>query len=291
MRVRRSPDPCFTSAAPSLSDGQKLTVVIFNTGLVLLPQLAPRSFAFLCKGPLGASMLVVGGDGRYYMKTAIQTIFKMAHANGVGHVIVGTDGLLSTPAVSALIRRRHARGGFILTASHNPGGPEEDFGVKYAETRVHRTLHGHHFRGCHCLSWKRSVQPTNCGRKHQTPITRTSSISRYNIANGGPAPESVTSKIFEVTKTLTEYSISDVPDIDLSTPATFKHGGMTIEVVDAGECKARRGAQSPSRALVAGFILTRSVLHEVHDRRHASVVPLSRATFPRCSPPPSHVPS
>lgn len=82
-------------------------------------------------GPLAGSTLVVGGDGRYWCKPAIQTIFKMAAANGVAHVIVGTGGLLSTPAVSALIRRRSARGGFILTASHNPGGPNGDFGVKY----------------------------------------------------------------------------------------------------------------------------------------------------------------
>ena len=54
-----------------------------------------RSCAILCSGPLGGSILVVGGDGRYYMKTAIQTIFQMAHANGVGHVVVGTDGTLT----------------------------------------------------------------------------------------------------------------------------------------------------------------------------------------------------
>lgn len=80
--------------------------------------------------------LVIGGDGRYFNPEAIQTIIKMGVANGVKRFWVGQDGLLSTPAVSAIIRERgpqwqKAFGAFILTASHNPGGPEEDFGIKY----------------------------------------------------------------------------------------------------------------------------------------------------------------
>jgi phosphoglucomutase len=75
--------------------------------------------------------LVLGGDGRYYNKTAIQTILKMAAANGFGRVLVGQNGLLSTPAVSAVIRKNEAFGGIILSASHNPAGPDGDFGIKY----------------------------------------------------------------------------------------------------------------------------------------------------------------
>ncbi|MDH5570302.1 MAG: alpha-D-glucose phosphate-specific phosphoglucomutase [Gammaproteobacteria bacterium] len=75
--------------------------------------------------------LVLGGDGRYYNKQAIQIILKMAAANGIARVIVGQDGLLSTPAASALIRKHRAAGGLILSASHNPGGPKADFGIKY----------------------------------------------------------------------------------------------------------------------------------------------------------------
>jgi phosphoglucomutase len=75
--------------------------------------------------------LVLGGDGRYYNRTAIQTILKMAAANGVGRVLVGQGGILSTPAASCLIRKYQAFGGIILSASHNPGGPEGDFGVKF----------------------------------------------------------------------------------------------------------------------------------------------------------------
>ena len=75
--------------------------------------------------------LVLGGDGRYYNKQAIQIILKMAAANGIAKVLVGQNGLLSTPAVSALIRQHKAAGGIILSASHNPGGPNADFGIKF----------------------------------------------------------------------------------------------------------------------------------------------------------------
>ncbi|MCG3268527.1 alpha-D-glucose phosphate-specific phosphoglucomutase [Yoonia sp. I 8.24] len=75
--------------------------------------------------------LIVGGDGRFFNRDAIQTILKMAAANGVTKVIVGQDGILSTPAASHLIRLNNAEGGFILSASHNPGGIDEDFGVKF----------------------------------------------------------------------------------------------------------------------------------------------------------------
>ncbi len=75
--------------------------------------------------------LVVGGDGRYYNDEAIQIIVRMAAANGFGKVLVGRNGLLSTPAASCVIRRNQAFGGIILSASHNPGGPNGDFGIKY----------------------------------------------------------------------------------------------------------------------------------------------------------------
>lgn len=80
--------------------------------------------------PSGAP-LVVGGDGRYYNRQAIQTILRIAAANGCVQVILGQGGILSTPAASHLIRLHQARGGIILSASHNPGGPDEDFGIKF----------------------------------------------------------------------------------------------------------------------------------------------------------------
>ncbi|EDX84337.1 Phosphoglucomutase/phosphomannomutase, C-terminal domain family [Synechococcus sp. PCC 7335] len=129
--------------------------------------------------------LVVGGDGRYYNRPAIQTILKMAAANGIGKVLVGKGGILSTPAASCLIRKYDAIGGIILSASHNPGGPEGDFGVK------------------------------------------------YNVSNGGPAPEKVTSTIFEKSKSIREYKIADTEDIDLDSLGSSKIEGMSVEVIDS----------------------------------------------------------
>jgi len=80
---------------------------------------------------LTGQMLVMGGDGRFYNRVAVQIILKLAAANGVARVLLGRGGILSTPAVSAVIRRRQAFGGIVLSASHNPGGPEGDFGIKY----------------------------------------------------------------------------------------------------------------------------------------------------------------
>jgi phosphoglucomutase len=80
---------------------------------------------------LGGGALVLGGDGRFYNREAIQVILRMAAANGVREVLVGRGGILSTPAASCLIRKYRTQGGIILSASHNPGGPDEDFGIKF----------------------------------------------------------------------------------------------------------------------------------------------------------------
>lgn len=127
--------------------------------------------------------LVVGGDGRYGNRAASQTIIKMAAANGFGKVLVGQGGLLSTPAASCVIRKHEAFGGFILSASHNPGGPKADFGIK------------------------------------------------YNIGNGGPAPEKITEAIFAHTKSINEYYIDDSADVDLDKIGSYKIGDTTIEVI------------------------------------------------------------
>ncbi len=84
--------------------------------------------------PATGQTLVLGGDGRFHNRVAVQTILKMAAARGYGKVLVGQGGILSTPATSAVIRRRGASGGIILSASHNPGGPDGDFGIKYNAT-------------------------------------------------------------------------------------------------------------------------------------------------------------
>ncbi len=133
-----------------------------------------------CKG----KTLVLGGDGRYFNAQAIRTILKMASAAGYARVLVGQNGILSTPAASAVIRTRKADGGIILSASHNPGGPNGDFGIK------------------------------------------------YNLANGGPANETFTNAVFEVSKKLTQYAIEEADAPNLSQIGVSKLGDTLIEVID-----------------------------------------------------------
>jgi len=129
--------------------------------------------------------LVLGGDGRYFNREAIQIIIKMALAYGFGRIMVAKDGILSTPATSCVIRKHGALGGIILSASHNPGGKEGDFGVK------------------------------------------------YNISNGGPAPEKITESIFAVTKTITEYKIANLPDFPTDEIKTFVlESGQKVAIFD-----------------------------------------------------------
>ncbi|MCW8899977.1 MAG: alpha-D-glucose phosphate-specific phosphoglucomutase [Gammaproteobacteria bacterium] len=134
---------------------------------------------------LKGNLLILGGDGRFYNSQAIQIILKIAAANGVKHVMVGENGLLSTPAVSHLIRKYNAAGGFILSASHNPGGPEGDFGIK------------------------------------------------FNISNGGHAPTSFTDTVFETSKTLSHFQMTDDADIPLDKQQTCYMGEMKIDVIDS----------------------------------------------------------
>ena len=134
---------------------------------------------------LQGQTLVLGGDGRYYNREAIQIILKMAAANGVGRFLVGQGGILSTPAVSCIIRKYKAFGGIVLSASHNPGGPQGDFGVK------------------------------------------------YNIGNGGPAPEKVTEAIYARSKIIDAYRILEASDLNLGQLGTSQLGTMTVEVIDS----------------------------------------------------------
>ncbi len=129
--------------------------------------------------------LVIGGDGRFLNREVIQVAIRMAAANGFARVVVGQGGILSTPAASNVIRQRKALGGLVLSASHNPGGPDEDFGIK------------------------------------------------YNIANGGPAPEKVTDAIHANTKTISRWLTVEADDIDLDTLGEVTVGGMTVEVIDS----------------------------------------------------------
>jgi len=130
--VQTVPTTPFPGQRPGTSGLRKKTRVFMQPGYV---ENFVQSVFDAVKAMTGAEFrdhaLVVGGDGRYYNRAAIQTIVRMAAANGFGRVLIGQDGILSTPAMSAVIRRRGAFGGLVLSASHNPGGADGDFGIKY----------------------------------------------------------------------------------------------------------------------------------------------------------------
>lgn len=139
---------------------------------------------FDCLDGHDGKTLVLGGDGRFYNREAIQIILKMAAANGFGEVRVGRNGILSTPAASCEIRKCRALGGIILSASHNAGGPDGDFGIK------------------------------------------------YNAENGGPAPETLTEKVYARSREIGSYRILDATDVDIDRIGEFRLGAMLVKVID-----------------------------------------------------------
>ncbi|GHA16134.1 alpha-D-glucose phosphate-specific phosphoglucomutase [Devosia pacifica] len=175
---------------------------------------------FDCLEGFEGKTLVIGGDGRFYNETAIQKAIKIAAANGFGKVLVGQNGLLSTPAASNIIRRYEAFGGLVLSASHNPGGPEGDFGIK------------------------------------------------YNVANGGPAPERITDAVFQRTQVIEQYQIIEAPDLDLGAIGTQTVGEMSVEVIDPVADYAELMAElfdfdAICDLFSSGFTMTFDALHAV----------------------------
>lgn len=134
MATLSIPTQSFTGQRPGTS-GLRKKVTTFTQPLYLENFVQALFDVLNHSTPEGQALrgktLVLGGDGRFYNRTAVQTILKLAAANGVERVLLGQGGILSTPAVSAVIRRRQAFGGIVLSASHNPGGPDGDFGIKY----------------------------------------------------------------------------------------------------------------------------------------------------------------
>jgi phosphoglucomutase len=178
-------------------------------------------------GGAAGKTFVLGGDGRYFNDRAAQVILRMAAAQGAARVIVGRDALLSTPAASHLIRSRGTDGGIVLSASHNPGGPEEDFGVK------------------------------------------------FNTPNGGPAPQEVTERIHAASGELTEYTILEAQDVDLSAPGEGRLGEMAVEVVDpvadyAALMEELFDFEAIARLFAGGFRMR-------YDAMHAVTGPYARA--------------
>lgn len=167
------------------------------------------------------STLVLGGDGRYFNREAIQIILKMAAAAGFARTLVGRNGILSTPAASCVIRKHGALGGLVLSASHNPGGPGGDFGVK------------------------------------------------YNIENGGPAPERITEAVYARTGKISQYKIIEAPDVALNKTGETRLGGMTVSVIDpvadyAELMEALFDFDAIRKMLAGGFHIRFDAMHAVN---------------------------
>ncbi len=134
MAIQTTPTQAFTDQRPGTSGLRKKVGVFMQPHYLenFVQALLDVLNTFDAAGhALQGQTLVLGGDGRFFNRASVQTILKLAAANGVARVLLGCGGILSTPAVSAVIRRRQAFGGIVLSASHNPGGPEGDFGIKY----------------------------------------------------------------------------------------------------------------------------------------------------------------
>uniref|UniRef100_A0A8C6U4V1 Phosphoglucomutase 1 n=1 Tax=Neogobius melanostomus TaxID=47308 RepID=A0A8C6U4V1_9GOBI len=178
------------------TSGLRKRVQVFQTRPHYLHNFIQSVFSSIDLRDRQGSTVVLGGDGRYFNRTAIEVIVQMAAANGVGRVIIGHYGILSTPALSCVIRKYKAIGGIILTASHNPGGPEGYFGMK------------------------------------------------FNVANGGPAKEAITNKIFQISRTIEEFAICPGLRVDLMTVGkqSFdlenKFKPFKVEIVDSVESYA-----------------------------------------------------
>ena len=179
MTITRVPTTPIAGQKPGTSGLRKKTAVFM--GPHYLENFVQAMFDVVgCAG----KTFVLGGDGRYFNDRAVQVILRMAAANGATRVIVGQGAILSTPAASHLIRLNKTDGGIILSASHNPGGPDEDFGIK------------------------------------------------FNMPNGGPAPEGVTDAMYKRTVELAEYAVLETQDIDLWSIGRHAMGAMIVDVVD-----------------------------------------------------------
>lgn len=222
MQVKIIPTQAFGDQKPGTS-GLRKKVKVFQQPNYL--ENFVQSFFDTLAVP-GSATLVVGGDGRYHNRQAIQAIIKMAAANGFSRVLVGQAGILSTPAASHVIRKYQSFGGMVLSASHNQGGVHGDFGIK------------------------------------------------YNIGNGGPAPEKITDEVYAKSKIITQYKIADFPDVDIDNIGENKLAGMrageifTVQVIDAVEDYANLmqslfDFSAIKRLLASGFEIKFDAMHAV----------------------------
>lgn len=228
MPLRIVPSTPFADQTPGTSGLRKRVSVFVQPNY--LENFVQATFDAVALPP--GSTLVLGGDGRYHNREAMQTILRMAAANGIGRVLVGQDGILSTPAASAVIRKRIASGGIILSASHNPGGPEGDFGIK------------------------------------------------FNMDNGGPAPEKITAAIAARSRVLREFRIVESPDVSLARIGTTQLEGMTVEVIDPVADYAALMESLFDFGAMRG-LLTSGTFRMAYDAMHAVTGPYAREILER----------
>jgi phosphoglucomutase len=244
LRPYTVPTAPFDDQKPGTSGLRKKTAKFMDVENHYLHNFVQATFTALAETgtDVSSGSLLIGGDGRYFNAEAIQIIVKVAVANGVRRLVIGQNGLLSTPAVSAIIRERgpvfqKCFGAFILTASHNPGGPHEDFGIK------------------------------------------------YNCENGGPAPEKLTDKIYEVTRTLTSFnSCNDFPIVNISdegsriVTAADGSKSVVIEVISSTEAHVKL-LQSVFDFDAIRRLFSRSDFSFRYDCMHGVQGPYAREVF------------
>jgi phosphoglucomutase len=209
----------FDGQKPGTS-GLRKKVTVFQQPHYLANFVASIFAAVKPEDGFAGKTLVIGGDGRFYNDTAIQLVIKMAVAQGFARILIGQNGILSTPAVSHIIRKYGAFGGVILSASHNAGGPDGDFGIK------------------------------------------------FNMSNGGPAPEKITDAIYAYSQTVSSYTAADCADVDLSQLGTTMIGDVSVEIInsvtDYVELMQELFDFDAIRALFAsGFTLKFDAMHAV----------------------------
>ena len=209
----------FDGQKPGTS-GLRKKVTVFQQPHYLANFVASIFAAVKPEDGFAGKTLVIGGDGRFYNDTAIQLVIKMAVAQGFARILIGQNGILSTPAVSHIIRKYGAFGGVILSASHNAGGPDGDFGIK------------------------------------------------FNMSNGGPAPEKITDAIYAYSQTVSSYTAADCADVDLSQIGTTMIGDVSVEIInsvtDYVELMQELFDFDAIRALFAsGFTLKFDAMHAV----------------------------
>jgi phosphoglucomutase len=231
MQITTVPTKAFQDQKPGTS-GLRKKVSVFKQPHYL--ENFVQSIFDTLQLPVGAT-LTLGGDGRYYNRHAIQTVIEMAAAFGFARVIVGQGGILSTPAVSHIIRKYQTFGGMILSASHNPAGEGGDFGIK------------------------------------------------YNISNGGSAPEKITDAVFANSQLISQYKIAKLPLVDIDHLGISEFSGrnagekFSVQVIDAVQDYADL-MQSLFDFAAIGKLLT-SGFRLKFDAMHAVTGPYAREIF------------